>query len=90
MGQNLKIIKKEKTNNMTAVEWLIERLHLNNEELGLIPIDIIQQAKAMEKEQIIKAYLTGYVCEEQHRGFESPENVGIKYYNANYGSNTNL
>jgi hypothetical protein len=42
----------------TAVEWLVEQL---NEKIDFIPLDkwdmirdIIQQAKAMEKEQIIK------------------------------------
>jgi hypothetical protein len=51
---------------------------------------LIEAAKLMEKEQIIKAYATGYVCEEQHRGFESPENVGIRYYKANYESDIEI
>jgi hypothetical protein len=80
MGQNVKIIKKEKTNNMTAVEWLIERLHLNNKELGLIPIDIIQQAKAMEKEQIVDAYCDG----------SNTRTSGEEYYKEAYESHTNL
>jgi hypothetical protein len=40
----------------TAVEWLIEQVE---DFIGLIPIDIIEQAKAMEKEQIMDAYNNG-------------------------------
>jgi hypothetical protein len=45
---------------VTAVEWLVEQL---NEKIDFIPMqkwdmirDIVQQAKAMEKEQIKSAY----------------------------------
>ena len=45
----------------TAVEWLIEKLNGQSTGLGMygmnvridIPADIIQQAKAMEKEQMV-------------------------------------
>jgi uncharacterized protein YcaQ len=47
----------------TAVEWLVEQL---NEKIDFIPLDkwdmirdIIQQAKAMEKWQMINWYATG-------------------------------
>jgi len=47
----------------TAVEWLVEQL---NEKIDFIPLDkwdmirdIIQQAKAMEKEQIMNARING-------------------------------
>jgi hypothetical protein len=49
--------------NQTAVEWLIEEL---NQKIDFIPLDkwdmirdIVQQAKAMEKEQIEDAYNKG-------------------------------
>jgi hypothetical protein len=42
----------------TAVEWLIEEIHKN---MGVwIPQHIQEQAKAMEKEQIIKAWNNAY------------------------------
>ncbi|WP_395652649.1 hypothetical protein [Brevundimonas sp.] len=42
-----------KTNNMTtAVEWLAQM----EIEIGYITIDILKQAKEMEKQQIITAY----------------------------------
>ena len=40
----------------TAVEWLIEYCDREN---WSIPNNIIEQAKAMEKEQIIDAFQTG-------------------------------
>ena len=50
-------------NKQTAVEWLVTEL---NQELNYIPItqwdrirDLVQRAKAMEKEQIIDAYNNG-------------------------------
>ena len=48
---------------VTAVEWLVEQL---NEKIDFIPMqkwdmirDIVQQAKAMEKEQIEDAWING-------------------------------
>jgi isopentenyldiphosphate isomerase len=42
---------------LTAVEWLQEAISKKvNNELGPYFIDLFDNAKAMEKEQIIKAY----------------------------------
>ena len=40
----------------TAVQWLIEQVE---DHIGLIPVDIIQQAKAMAREQIVDAFQCG-------------------------------
>jgi hypothetical protein len=51
---------------MTAVEWFEKELQKNFNIEGVQPLydDIIDQAKEMEKEQIIEAYLNGYCdCE---------------------------
>ncbi len=40
-------------NKQTAVEWLVEEIHKN---VGWIPVHIQEQAKEMEKEQIMDAY----------------------------------
>jgi hypothetical protein len=66
----------------TAVEWLLENI-------AYIPmgfeIDIIKQAKAMEKEQISKAWDDGdyayFYSKETGRDFEN----GEQYYNETYG-----
>jgi len=68
----------------TAIEWLVKTI---NYQIDYIPIkhwdsirDIIQEAKEMEKEQIIDAYNIGSydTSEKQFR----PE----QYYNETYGS----
>jgi len=38
----------------TALEWLIDQVE---DFIGLIPVDIIEKAKAMEKEQIKDAWI---------------------------------
>ena len=72
----------------TAVEWLIGDL---NQKIDFIPMDkwdmirdIIQQAKAMEKEQIMKAVDVGF-----EEGSKFPEDIKLndaeQYYNSTYG-----
>lgn len=40
----------------TSIEWLIDQVE---DFIGLIPVDIIQQAKQMHKEEIEDAYFNG-------------------------------
>jgi hypothetical protein len=40
----------------TAVNWLIDFFE---DYFALVPVDVIEQAKAMEKEQIVNAYWDG-------------------------------
>ena len=58
----------------TAVDWLVDQVE---DFIGLIPTDIIEKAKEMEKQQIIETarfYFHG-------RGNATPE----QYYNQEYG-----
>lgn len=60
----------------TAVEWLIEQI--DNKDMGEIPMwiyDFCYDAKAMEKEQIIKAI---DYCRDKYIDSEN-------YYNEKYG-----
>ena len=41
----------------TAVEWLVEQLEQHHTSIDIKNTVVFQQAKAMEKEQIIDAYL---------------------------------
>lgn len=55
-------------NKQTAVEWLVEQLAKKHNEFQALTFyydhrDEIEQAKQMEKEQIIKAYANGVVNE---------------------------
>ena len=68
-------------NKQTAVDWLITEL---NQELNYIPItqwdrirDVIQRAKAMEKQQIIQARVINDTSYEKK--------LAEEYYNKQYG-----
>lgn len=62
----------------TAVDWLIEQL-LDNGFTQIESADIyIEEAKELEKQQIVTAWCNGY--DEEDRATSSP----LKYYNENY------
>jgi len=63
----------------TAVEWLVEELTKQNMFMYLFAKEI-QQAKAMEKEQIMKAVYDG-----MKSNFDSNIGRAELYYNENYG-----
>ncbi len=70
----------------TAVEWLNEQLQNNVHHTIRIPLDIIQQAKEMEKEQIMKAISAGcrdgiFYANGEQLIYKSPE----QYYQQTYG-----
>jgi len=60
----------------TAVEWLKDWMGKNQYFIGNDLLEAIEQAKAMEKEQIIKAVLDGY---------RSHPYMAEQYYNETYG-----
>ena len=64
----------------TAIEWLLDNLkgQLNIDEAT----EVINQAKEMEKEQLIEAYNSG-INLEYHLDMRTP----IDYYNETYGGN---
>jgi len=68
---NIGILKKQ-----TAVEWLYDRFLFAG---YATPSEWKEQAKAMEKEQIINAYLEG------ESDAEHLINSGKNYYNQTYG-----
>ena len=76
-----------KTNNMTAVEWLVKMLHspvcngFLNGQRRVIPHDIIEQAKAMEKEQVIDAHIEGQRVFDKHQHTQWTNDQAEKYYN---------
>jgi hypothetical protein len=70
-------------NKQTAVEWLLKEI---NEKYGFIFTiyyeELFNQAKAMEKEQIINAYSQGLFGEEST---DSISAYAKQYYNETYG-----
>jgi hypothetical protein len=81
------------TNNKLAVEWLAKSYvdlltKLNNEEISLKEfeiqyIELLEQAKEMEKEQIINAFSNGdnTDCTSE----QNIEEFAEQYYNETYG-----
>jgi hypothetical protein len=71
----------------TAVEWLVEEFKekLTGNNLPNWVLDVIQQAKEMEKEQIRIAYMEGAF--EKMRHLEGKEfMMPTEYYNETYES----
>ncbi len=67
----------------TAVEWLAIQLYeqMNMSGDGEVYDQILEQAKQMEKQQIIKSWVDGK--ENESFGY-SAESDAINYYNENY------
>jgi hypothetical protein len=69
----------------TAVEWLVEKIENNVHHTIRIPREIIDQAEAMEKEQIEDAWdkrcSHGVVSQTWHIERKN----GEQYYNETYG-----
>jgi hypothetical protein len=68
----------------TAVEWLINKIE---DHFCLLPVDLIDQAKAMEEEQIIESIISTIVGSNKIYDKEYPEvrQVAEQYYNETYG-----
>ena len=68
--------------NLTAVQWLVEQI--DNKDMGEIPMwiyDFCYDAKAMEKEQIIEAYLSG-----DTDSVDNPLITAEQYYTSTFNS----
>jgi len=82
----------------TAVEWLIEQLAELDKQLDgrrksddstvikINPTKIYEQAKQMEKEQIITAYSMGYMWGEDEEVIKPSVKFGEQYYNDTFTS----
>ena len=64
-------------NKQTAVEWLVEQLEQHHTSIDIKNTVVFQQAKAMEKEQIVETYNEGALDGLQ---------LGEQYYNFVYGT----
>ena len=82
-------------NNQSSVDWLISQLQKSKDwnrvlneisQMSSARVDIIEQAKEMEKERIETAYNKGTV-----HGIDYPESTlpltGEQYYEQTYGGN---
>ena len=64
-------------NKQTAVEWLVEQLEQHHTSIDIKNTVVFQQAKAMEKEQIVETYNEGALDGLQ---------LGEQYYNYVFNS----
>jgi hypothetical protein len=68
----------------TAVDWLVEQFKKRGYIKDLVPHLLLEQAKQMEKEQIIKAVDRGF-----DEGCKFPEDISLnnaeQYYNETFG-----
>jgi hypothetical protein len=62
----------------TAVEWLIDELY--KQGISLYTPELIEQAKEMEKEQIIEAHTIGYIIGGGNGDLYNPK----EYYNETF------
>ena len=65
----------------TAVEWLIEQIKIDQNEMALTPTEwmqVFEQARQVEKEQIVDAWHSSHVSTM----------TGEQYYKETYESNT--
>lgn len=65
---------------VTAVEWLVEQINQDYPEMTWAYKDECEQAKAMEKEQIIHANNMGYYAAKR-----DIDETAEKYYTSTYG-----
>ena len=69
-------------NKQTAVEWLENQLKTRPKPLDNSQIDkLFEQAKEMEKQQIVESYRLGHIFHDSNDS-DSPE----EYYNTEYGT----
>jgi hypothetical protein len=71
-------------NKQTAVEWL--QLQIDNKDMGEIPMwvyELINQAKAMEKQQIIDSFGVG--CQVESTRLIGYHKMAEQYYTETYG-----
>ena len=59
----------------TAIEWLVKQVNSDCLNSTFIRQDLIEQAKAMEKEQIMRSHSSGY-----NSGLENKIVLSYEYY----------
>ena len=74
----------KRTMKQTAVEWLVEKLDQN---FDYVADTIIEQAKAMEKEQLIDAHIEGQRVFDKHPHTQWTNDQAEHYYTETYKTN---
>jgi hypothetical protein len=69
----------------TVVDWL--QSVIDNKDMGEIPMwiyELLEQAKEMEKNNIINAAARGYLAMPERFNLEDAKDYGQQYYNNTY------
>jgi hypothetical protein len=69
---------------MTAVEWLINWINTNQYVISNELLETFEQAKGMEKEQIIDAHIEGQRVFDKHDYTQWTTDQAEQYYNETY------
>jgi len=73
----------------TAIEWLKDKLKETYDKEGKLPLaytlHLVEQAKQIEKEQLINAHTNAYLIGEDDISVDDANEASIKYYNETYG-----
>jgi hypothetical protein len=77
-------IKNNTMNKQTAVEWLFEQLYLSQGYGNTI--EMLEQAKEMEKEQIINTYRDGRSDQQSEKPSRFYNRMAEQYYNETFKS----
>jgi hypothetical protein len=78
--------KEQVLTNQTAVEWLVQQVNLDCLNSSFIRIELVRQAKEMEKQQIIDAFNNGEFFPSDYYHTNNPSVDGSEtYYNEIYG-----
>ena len=68
----------------TSVEWLQAEFNKWAEGRVFIPQDLLEEAKRLEKEQIINAHTNAYLIGEDNISVEDANKASEQYYNQTY------
>ena len=70
--------------NLTAVQWLEEQLNKWSDGRFYLPPHLFEQAKQMEKEQIMDAHIEGQRVFDKHPHTHWTNDQAEQYYNEMY------
>jgi hypothetical protein len=75
----------------TAVDWLIDKLKQYDVGVFLLKLhkEEIEQAKEMDKNNIINAAARGFLAMPEKFNLKDAKEFGKQYYNNNYDNNNN-
>jgi hypothetical protein len=72
-------------NNQSSVEWLVNQYSKYCDD-SQVPFEVFEQAKEMEKEQIIDAHIEGQRVFDKHPHTQWTNDQAEQYYNETFNN----